>query len=99
MSKDWFKDINDMHKHYGTHEAMAKMDADKLRKFLEFRANFLQEELDELRTAESAEDLSELNRVFNPSVADRYVHLVYHPNGKSIIGLEIVTLAHNRQNG
>lgn len=57
MSEDWVKDISNMHKHYGVYEAIQKLDNEKLRKFLEFRINFLQEELDELRDAKSAEDV------------------------------------------
>lgn len=57
MTKDWVKDIYEMHSHYGVHPVMKTMDKEKLRKFLEFRANFLQEELDELRTADNAEDV------------------------------------------
>lgn len=57
MTKDWVRDINEMHAHYGVHPVMKTMDKEKLRKFLEFRANFLQEELDELRTADNAEDV------------------------------------------
>ncbi len=57
MSTNWVEDINRMHAHYGVHPIMKTMDAEKLRKFLEFRANFLQEELDELRSADSAEDV------------------------------------------
>jgi hypothetical protein len=49
MSKDWVKDIHDMHAHYNMHEAFSKFDDVKKRKFLEFRTNFLQEELDELK--------------------------------------------------
>jgi predicted HAD superfamily Cof-like phosphohydrolase len=57
MTKDWVKDIYEMHTHYGVHPVMKTMDAEKLKKFLEFRANFLQEELDELRSADNAEDV------------------------------------------
>jgi len=49
MSRDWVKDIWRMHKHYGVHPVVESMDADTLKKFLEFRVNFLQEELDELK--------------------------------------------------
>lgn len=49
MSRDWVKDIWSMHKHYGVHPVVDKMDAETLKKFLEFRINFLQEELDELK--------------------------------------------------
>ena len=57
MGKDWVRDINYMHKHYGTDEAMQKMDPEKLKQFLKFRIDFLQEELDELRAAKGAEDV------------------------------------------
>lgn len=49
MSRDWVKDIWKMHKHYGVHPVVDKMDSETLKKFLEFRINFLQEELDELK--------------------------------------------------
>lgn len=49
MSRDWVKDIWKMHKHYGVHPVVDKMDPETLKKFLEFRINFLQEELDELK--------------------------------------------------
>lgn len=48
MSKDWVKDIHDMHGHYGMHESFAAFDDEKKRLFLEFRAKFIQEELTEL---------------------------------------------------
>lgn len=57
MSKDWVYDIANMHEHYGVHPVIEKMDGETLKKFLEFRANFLQEELNELKSAESAEDV------------------------------------------
>lgn len=57
MSKNWMKDIYDMHKHYGVHEVIDNMGADKLREFLKFRIGFLQEELDEMKNAECAEDV------------------------------------------
>ena len=46
---DWVKDINTMHRKYGVHSAVADMDKETLRKYLTFRVNFLQEELDELK--------------------------------------------------
>lgn len=48
MSNDWVKDMNDMHTKYGVHE-WVKNNPDKLSEYLEFRLNFLQEELDETR--------------------------------------------------
>ena len=57
MGKSWVKDINEMHCKFGVHAAVEAMDKEKLKKFLEFRANFLQEELDELKTAQTADDV------------------------------------------
>jgi predicted HAD superfamily Cof-like phosphohydrolase len=57
MSTNWVQDINEMHKHYGIHPVMEKMSAEQLTEFLKFRANFLQEELDELRAATNADDV------------------------------------------
>ena len=57
MSKDWPKDIFNMHTHYDLHKVVKNMDSEKLRKFLEFRIKFLQEELDEMRDATNAEDV------------------------------------------
>ena len=57
MSKDWPKDIYNMHTHYDLHKVVKNMDSEKLRKFLEFRIKFLQEELDEMRDATNAEDV------------------------------------------
>jgi len=57
MSKDWVEDINKMHKHYQVHQSIEKMDAQKLYMFLEFRVKFLEEELNELKTADNAEDV------------------------------------------
>jgi predicted HAD superfamily Cof-like phosphohydrolase len=53
----WWLDNNDMHAKFGFHEAVAEMDPEKLRKMLEFRLRFLQEELDEAKSAQSAEDI------------------------------------------
>jgi len=56
MSKDWVQDIHEMHTKYGVREVVSKFDANKLDTYLTFRANFLQEELDELKTAKNADD-------------------------------------------
>jgi|SRR6056300_776666 len=51
----WHHDINGMQKKYGVHDwvedELGKGDWSRLQKFLEFRLNFLQEELDETRAA------------------------------------------------
>jgi len=57
MSSNWVDDIYGMHRHYGVHRVVDQMDADKLRQYLQFRINFLQEELDEMRSADNAEDV------------------------------------------
>ena len=57
MSSNWVDDIYKMHLHYKVHPVVNAMEKDKLAKFLEFRANFLQEELNELKEAKSAEDV------------------------------------------
>ena len=57
MSSNWVDDIHKMHLHYKVHPVIDAMDKEKLAKFLEFRANFLQEELNELKEAKSAEDV------------------------------------------
>lgn len=57
MSSNWVEDIAHMHDKYGVHTAIEKFDKEKLTKFLEFRANFLQEELDELKTATNGDDV------------------------------------------
>lgn len=51
MSIDWVNDIDEMHEHYGFHEHFGKFDLETRLKFLEFRAKFLEEELNELKTA------------------------------------------------
>ena len=51
MSKDWVKDINNMHEKYGVRPAIEKMTRSDLRKFLNFRIKFLEEELNETKLA------------------------------------------------
>ena len=46
---DWVADMHAMHAKYGVPEALAKLDDEKLKKFLKFRIDFLQEELNELK--------------------------------------------------
>ena len=57
MSKDWVNDIYEMHKKYGVHKSVDAMNDETLKKYFNFRVNFLQEELDELKSAESADDI------------------------------------------
>ena len=50
MSKDWVKDIKDMQTKYGTREWVEK-NPQQLKRFLEFRIDFLKEELEETESA------------------------------------------------
>jgi hypothetical protein len=45
---DWVKDIQRMHAHFDMHKSFANFDEEKKRMFLEFRAKFIQEEVNEL---------------------------------------------------
>jgi len=51
MSKDWPKDIHDMHTKFGVRDAVQKFDSVMLRTFLRFRLDFLHEELQETEKA------------------------------------------------
>ena len=51
MSNNWVKDIAEMHTKYGTNDVVRSMDKGQLKSFLKFRVDFLQEELDELKSA------------------------------------------------
>lgn len=51
MSNNWVKDIAEMHTKYGTNDVVRSMDKNQLKSFLKFRVDFLQEELDELKSA------------------------------------------------
>ena len=62
MSKDWVKDINEMQYKYGVHKWMHdnRDQPDNLRKYLEFRIDFLKEELDETEAALVSMDSEEI---------------------------------------
>ena len=57
MSKDWVKDIAEMHEKFGVNQVVRNMDIEKLLSFLEFRLAFLQEELTEAENSPEPEDL------------------------------------------
>lgn len=50
-NENWVADIATMHQKFGVNQVVRNLDRAKLLKFLEFRLNFLQEELDEAKTA------------------------------------------------
>lgn len=53
----WTDDIRAMHAKFGVREVIRNLPPEKLKAFLEFRLNFLQEELNEAKTAKSADDI------------------------------------------
>jgi predicted HAD superfamily Cof-like phosphohydrolase len=60
MSKDWVKDINEMQSKYKTHDLIKDADINKLKAFLRFRIDFLEEELTETRNAQKVIDSEEI---------------------------------------
>jgi len=62
MSKDWVKDIQDMQNKYQTRDWVANNanDINKLKAFLRFRIDFLEEELTETRNAQKVIDSEEI---------------------------------------
>jgi len=60
MSKDWVKDIHDMQTKYKTRDWVENADKEKLKKFLEFRIDFLKEELMETTAAVTNNDSEEI---------------------------------------
>ena len=57
MSINWAHDIMVMHEKYGVFDKVQAFDKEKLNKFLQFRIKFLEEEMNELSTAENADDV------------------------------------------
>ena len=57
MSNNWAHDIMMMHEKYGVFEKVQAFDKEKLNKFLEFRIKFLEEEMNELSAAKTADDV------------------------------------------
>jgi len=57
MSKNWVKDISDMHKKFGVNPVIRSLDEQKLYSFLEFRIRFLEEELNEMKNSKEVDDI------------------------------------------
>lgn len=57
MYCSWVADITNMHDHYEFHEKVQFLSPEELRKLLEFRIRFLEEELTEIKDAKGAEDV------------------------------------------
>lgn len=51
VSSKWVSDMQDMHTKFGVNAVLRGLDREKLKAFLQFRINFLQEELDEMQKA------------------------------------------------
>tara|TARA_Y100001938_G_C7985828_1_gene376832 strand:+ start:83 stop:493 length:411 start_codon:yes stop_codon:yes gene_type:complete len=62
MSKNWVKDIQDMQYKYGVHKWIHdnRDNPDQLKRYLEFRIDFLREELDETEAALVSMDSEEI---------------------------------------
>jgi len=60
MSTNWVSDINLMHQKYGVHEWIKTATPFQLKKFIEFRLDFIKEEYDETREAMITEDAEEI---------------------------------------
>ena len=60
MSTNWVSDINLMHQKYGVHKWIKTATPFQLKKFIEFRLNFIKEEYDETREAMVTEDAEEI---------------------------------------
>ena len=57
MSENWVADIAEMHDKYGVLEKVQKFDKKKLEQFFNFRVKFLEEEMNELKNAKTADDV------------------------------------------
>jgi len=60
MSKNWMNDIAAMHRKYKVNKKVQEFDPEKLNKLLEFRLNFLKEEMKELDQAVLDKDAEEV---------------------------------------
>lgn len=53
----WVRDIAAMHEKFGVNPIVREFDKEKLKAFLQFRIDFLQEELNEMKASETADDV------------------------------------------
>ena len=60
MSKDWVKDIVEMQGKYGTRDWVANADVENLKRFLDFRLAFIEEEFEETLKAIVEDDAEEI---------------------------------------
>lgn len=57
MTVSYITDLEEMHTKFGVNEKVRSFDKEKLKTFLKFRVDFLNEELEELKTATNADDV------------------------------------------
>jgi len=57
MSENWVADIAELHDHYGFTNKFDELEPEMLKEYLQFRIKFLQEELDEMKSATEADDV------------------------------------------
>lgn len=57
MSKNWVRDISDMHTKFGVNDVVKNFDSEKLKSYLDFRIKFLEEELNEMKESKNKEDI------------------------------------------
>jgi predicted HAD superfamily Cof-like phosphohydrolase len=62
IMSDWLNDIKNMYDKYGFQSIIDEMDGETLRKYLEFRIQFLQEEIDELFEASGMVTYEKINK-------------------------------------
>ena len=60
MSTNWVEDIAVMHKKYGVHEWVSTASPYNLKKFIDFRLDFIEEEFEEAQDAHFKEDAEEI---------------------------------------
>ena len=57
IKSKWVQDLTEMHTKFGVNPIIRELNKEKLQAFLDFRIKFLQEELDEMKSAKSADDV------------------------------------------
>ena len=68
LESEWVYDMQEFHGKFGVNEKVAEFDKEKLAKFLEFRLNFLQEELDEAKKAATSGDPAQAEDVVDAMI-------------------------------
>lgn len=64
----WADDIESMHAKFGVNDAVRALDKEKFAKFLQFRLDFLQEELDEAKKAVASGDILQAEDVVDAMI-------------------------------